>query len=47
MVRADYWDVVKAFSERLAKVDTVNLLMNRLVVCLLNYFKELKKTAKS
>nr|CAB3266459.1 sorting nexin-25 [Phallusia mammillata] len=47
MIRADYWDVVKAFTERLAKLDTVNLLMNRFVNQALDHFKELKITAKT
>ncbi|XP_076809566.1 sorting nexin-25-like isoform X2 [Clavelina lepadiformis] len=46
MIRADYWVVVKAFSERLAKVDTVNLIMNRFVKCVHEHMDELKRTAK-
>nr|XP_026696627.1 sorting nexin-25 isoform X2 [Ciona intestinalis] len=47
MIRADYWDVVKAFSERLSKLDTVNLTMKRFPTCLLHHFEQLKLTAKS
>ena len=46
MIRADYWVVVNAFSERLAKVDTVNLIMNRFVKCVHEHMDELKRTAK-
>ena len=47
VLQADYWDVVKAFSERLSRLDTVNLIMNRFVTQILQYMEELRITAKA
>lgn len=44
LVRSDFWETYDVFTKRLAKVDVINLVMNRYTKELLKYFRELDAT---
>lgn len=44
LVKSDFWETYDVFTKRLAKVDVINLVMNRYTKELLKYYRELDAT---